>query len=566
MIIGILSPIIFIGLIVLLVIGLRSGFQGEGVQGQSVKRFFQYALLFGLIMVVANGLTGLLGRLIESPGILISDQSELARNLSFVVVGVPLYLGIAFWIRRQYLADSAEAKAFGWALYFTIASLTFLIGASLALRQVLSWPAGLADYQGYQLSQFIIWSGLWFGHWWVNSRFTPSQNSRAHYLIGSLYSLVFLAVGLVEILSGAISRVLNLGGQTLLISQKDSLADGAVTAFVGALIWFIYWLRTTLNSNRDVIWLAYLMLVGAGGGLVMAIVSLTNVFYTTLVWIVGTPSTSDASSHFKSLPINAAAALVGGAIWWYHRSVLQEAGPVLRSEVRRIYEYLMSAIGLLATAIGFSIVLVALVDAFTESERIVGSGSGNTLLAALTLLAVGGPIWWIYWSRIQKFVQLDSENEYASPTRRVYLFLLFGVGGVTAAITLLAGVFILFDDIFNGNFGEETLRRLRIPLALILSAGGVAGYHWLIYRGERSEYVEIVTTPRFVIMVGPHDSEMIREISTRSGAKIQAWSNSGEAGSDWTSDSIVAAIKSTHAENLLILNSQSGLEIVSISK
>lgn len=566
MIIGILSPIIFIGLIVLLVIGLRSGFGGDGIQGQSVRRFFQYALLFGFIMVVANGLTGLLGRLIESPGILISDQSELARNLSFVLVGVPLYVGIALWIRRQYLADPAEAKAFGWALYFTIASLTFLIGASLALRQVLSWVAGLGNYQGYPLAQFIIWSGLWFGHWWVNSRFTPVQNSRGHYLIGSFYSLVFLAVGLVEMLSGAFARLLNLDGQTLLISQKDSLVNGSVTALVGVLIWFIYWLRTTLHSNRDVIWLAYVMLAGAGGGLVMAIVSLTNVFYTTLVWIVGTPSAADASSHFKSLPIFAAAALVGGAIWWYHRTVLQDAGTVLRSEVRRIYEYLMSAIGLLATAIGFSIVLVALVDAFTDSGRMVGSGSGNTLLAAVTLLAVGGPIWWTYWSHIQKFVQLDPESEYASPTRRVYLFLLFGVGGVTAAITLLAGVFILFDDIFKGNFGEETVRRLRIPLALILSAGGVAGYHWLIYRGERDQYAEVVSTPRFVILVGPHDSNMIREISTRSGAKIQAWSNSGAATSEWNSDSIVQAIKSTQAENLLILSGEGGLEIVSISK
>ena len=194
MIIGILSPIAFIALIIILVIRLRSGFASDGNQGQSVRRFFQYALLFGLVVVVANGLTGLLARLLESSDILVTDQTELARYLSFVVVGVPLFIGIALWIRRQYLADSAEAKAFGWSLYFTLASLTFLIGFTLSLRGVLFWMAGLGDYQSYPLAQFLIWGALWFGHWWANSRLTPTENSRAQHLIGSLYGLVFLVV------------------------------------------------------------------------------------------------------------------------------------------------------------------------------------------------------------------------------------------------------------------------------------------------------------------------------------------------------------------------------------
>ena len=71
---------------------------------------------------------------------------------------------------------------------------------------------------------------------------------------------------------------------------------------------------------------------------------------------------------------------------------------------------------------------------------------------------------------------------------------------------------------------------------------------------------------RFVILVGPHDSEMISEISKKSGAKIQGWSSSAEASEAWNIDSIVAAIQSSQESSLLIMSRDSGLEILPISK
>ncbi|MBC7464295.1 MAG: hypothetical protein H7227_08555 [Actinobacteria bacterium] len=562
MIFGFLFPIVFIGLIVLGVRRLRAGPSQDGIQSASIRRFFQYSLLYGLIVVVGNGLSGLLGLWIANSDVLVSNQTELARNVSFVVVGIPMYLAIALWARRQYVADPAEAKSFGWSLYFTLATLTFLIGASLGLREVLSWASGIASYQDHQMAQFIIWGGLWGGHWWTNRRLAPPDNSRAHNILGSLYGLGFLATGLIELLSGAVARALNFGRSSLFIAQENSLVSGAVTALVGLLIWLLYWLRTTLKATRDVMWLAYVMLVGAGGGLVMAIISLSVVLYSWLVWLFGTPTSSVAPIHFNSFPVAASAAVVGGVLWWYHRTVLHEDGKTIRTEVRRVYEYLMSAIGLLASAIGVAIVLVALVDAFTESNRIAGAGSRNTLLAALTLLVVGSPIWGIYWNRIQKFVQNDPDVEHASPSRRVYLFVLFGIGGLIAAVTLLIGVFLLFDDIFKGNFGAETIRRIRVPLAMLLSTGGVAGYHWLVYRTERESYALVATRRCLVVLVGPHDSEMLRVIGEKGGVKVQAWSRSDSLNTNWTVESILQAIHENEGNDLLILSTAKGLEVI----
>jgi hypothetical protein len=566
MIFGLLFQIVFIGLIILGIRRLRAGTSGGGFRGASVRRFFQYLLLYGLIIIVAVGFSGLLARLFETSDVLVTDQTALARNVAFVLVGTPLFIGIALWTRRQYQADRHEAESFSWTLYFTLATLTLLVGASLGVRQVLSWASGQSDYQSQQLAKFVVWGCLWAAHWWINRRFTPVFGSRAHNLIGSLYGLIFLYVGLVQLLSGALERAFNLGGDSLFLPHRNAIVEGAITFLVGALIWWLYWLRSAYKSARDVMWLAFVMLIGVGGGLVTAVVSLSISLYNSLVWLFGTPGSAEASIHFRNIPTAFAAAIVGGFVWMYHRTVLHYDSKDLRTEVRRVYEYLISAIGLVASAVGLAIVLVSLIDAFTESNRLAGAGSRNTLLAAVTLLAVGGPIWWTFWSRIQKQVLQDPKGEYASPSRRVYLFVLFGIGGLTAVVTLLVGVFLMLDDLFKGNFGEESLRRIRIPIGLILSTVGVAGYHWLVYKSEREQYEELTPHRRIVLLVGPHDAQMIRDLSDKCNAKVQAWARTDATSTEWRFDELVQAISASEHPSVLVLQKGDGIEVIPLQK
>ena len=82
--------------------------------GQAVRRFFQYLLLYGLLVVVGIGLSGLLGRLLEWDVLVTGGEAELARDLAFTVVGVPVFVGVALWARRRYAADTDEARSLGW--------------------------------------------------------------------------------------------------------------------------------------------------------------------------------------------------------------------------------------------------------------------------------------------------------------------------------------------------------------------------------------------------------------------------------------------------------------------
>ena len=566
MIIDLLFPFLIITLAVLAIRKLRAGELGDGLHAESVRRFFQYFLLLGLIVIIGIGFTGLLSRVVQNSDVIVVDQTALARNVSFVVVGVPLYFVIAIWTRRKYLAGPAEVKSLGWNLYFTLASLIFLIGTVLGLRDILSWATGLKDYTGEPLAQFVVWGLFWAAHWWINAKLTPIHNSRVHYLIGSFIGLITLVTGLTQLLGGLIERFFGIGGAPLFIFASDPIVQGGVTFAVGLPVWYLYWIRITSKSSQEFLWLVYVLLVGAGGGLVMAVTAASIALYDLLVWFLGNPTAQQASEHFRGLPNAAGAACAGLVTWWYHRTILLQSGKSVRNEVRRIYDYLMAGIGLIASTVGFAIVLMALVEALTESSRISGNNSENTLLAAATLLLVGGPVWWIYWDRIQKYVESEPDAELASSTRRIYLFLLFGIGGLTAVITLLVGVFFLFDDIFKGNFGEETLRRMRSPFGLLISAGAVAGYHWLIYRAERDQLVSNISFPQFILLVGPRYPDMAREIAALLSAKVQSWDLVNKVEGDWSAKAVAKALIGCGDESVIVLSTANGPKVISVER
>lgn len=561
---GLSIPIATIALIIFGIRKLRSGDVHGALQGHSVRRFFQYLLLYGLIVVSALGLSGLLGRVLERSTLVVADKTDLARNLSFVVVGIPLYVVLAFWTRRRFTEDASEAKSFGWGFYVTMTSVTSLAVGMFALHDMVGWAVRVEDFRAPALSRLIVWGAVWGLHWWVQVRSTPVESSRAHHLLGSLIALGTVVIGVDQLISGAIQRFWNFGGDEIFLSHGNSILQGATTLIVGAPIWYLYWIRNYSKATRDPLWFTYVLLAGVGGGLLVAVVSASTVLYNVLVWFIGDAGTTEAATHFHDVPTAFGAVCVGVITWWYHHAILEEDRKAMRTEVQRVYEYLMAGIGLLAAAGGLAMILVALVEALTSSSVISGSGATNALLAALTLLLVGTPVWWIFWRRITTAVRLSSEAEHASPTRRIYLFILFGLGGIVAVVTLLVGVFSIFDDIFKGSFGQETIRRIRFAFSILITTGAIAGYHWLIYRSEREFMLAGVRGPGLVILVGPKDAELVRTVSKVTGGRVQSWTRKDDKVGSWSEDKVVQALEQSKDEAILLVAEPKGMQVIPI--
>jgi hypothetical protein len=562
----VLIPLLLVGVVIYAARRLFGRGAGGG-DGRGVRHFFQYLLLYGLMIVAAIGLSGLLARLLEGSALVREDGPALARALTFTLIGGPLYALVGVWSRRQLREDREEARSLGWGIYSALAPLTALVVTMFALYDVLAWAVRAERYDAGALARLIVWGALWVGHWLIGRRFSTRQQSQIHLALGSVLGLGTASSGLIWLLAVAVETLL--GDEAgLVVGSTNDLGRATATLITGASVWVVYWWATFARSERTPLWFGYVLPIGVGGGLITAISAGATVLYDLLVWFLGRPTSVDASRHFSDTPTLAATVVVGGLVWWYHREVLDEAEAADRSEARRVYEYLMAAVGLLAAAGGIATVLVAVIEALTGSGGIeVGTSAINTLLAAVTLLVVGAPLWWIFWQRIQRADGAERAEEVTSPTRRVYLFLLFGLGGVAAVIALLVGVFIAIEDMLEGRFGSETLRSMRFALGLLATTGAIAAYHWAVYRQDRELVPDQERVgPRHVLLIGDADDEIVRTLARATGARVELWPRTDGVAGPWPLEELVATLGVSQLTEVAVISGSDGLHFVGIER
>jgi Domain of unknown function (DUF5671) len=572
MFIGLISLIVTTVLPVVLVVwavrqfGNRTG--SQGIDSRSVRRFFHYLLLYGLMIVAAVGLSDLLGLLFQEPALAGDDRSALARALTFSVFGTPMFVLLAAWSRRRLQQDRDEVHSLGWAFYATVAPLTALVVAMTGLHSVVSTALASQRLDWSALSQLVVWSGVWLVHWTVANRMLDADRRQGQLVLGSLIGLGTTLAGLVWLLGASLDALLVDEGRTLLVGQQHPLAQAAATVVVGVPVWVVYWLWNLSRARRTTLWFGYVLPVGVGGSLVLSVVGSSIALYRLLVWLLGQPSSTEAAQHFQGTPTAGACVVVGSVSWWYHRQVLAGATPE-RTEVTRVYEYLMAGIALVAAAVGLTMVVVAFVESLVPAAAVeVGTSVVNSLLSGVTLLIVGGPLWWVFWSRIGAATRDDGLEELGSPTRRTYLFVLFGLGGVAAVVSVLVAAFLGIQDALQGGFDAQVVREMRIPLAILLATGAISGYHWAVYRDDRSRLpaAEPRRGPRYVLLVGAPDGIVGGAVERLTGARVDLWVRTDGLAGPWAVDDVVAAVNQSGTDAVAVVAGPAGIETIGITR
>lgn len=572
MIIGVISALLFtVGPIVLIVLLVRHAGSRQGARaadGRSVRRFFQYLLLYGLMIVAAVGVSDLVIRLFEEPALVGDDGAALARTLTFTVFGIPMFVATAAWSRRRLRADPEEARSLGWSAYSTVAPLTALVIAMAALYEVLAAALQADAPEAGPAVRLVVWTGVWLAHWILGNRLLEAGRRQGHLVIGSLIGLGTGLAGLVWLLGAAVEVLLVGPRDPVLVGGGNELAQAGAMLLVGAPVWVVYWQRGLARADRTPLWFGYVLPLAVGGSLTMAVVGASLALYESLVWFVGAPAQPDAVEHFDGTTTAVAALVVGAVSWWYHRQVLTGVSRT-RTEITRVYEYLMAGISLLAAAAGVATVIVGAVEAATPAATVeIGTSVANTLLAAVTLLLVGGPLWWLFWARIGRAVRQDQAAELASRTRRTYLFLLFGAGGLVAVIAVLVAAFVGIQGVLDGRLGAETLRDMRVPVAILLATGAISGYHWVVFREDRAHAPapEPPRGPRYVLLVGPADGALAEAVARRTGARVDLWVRDDGGAPPWAVEDVMAAVGGTPSEAVAVLAGPTGLDAFPIHR
>jgi cytochrome bd-type quinol oxidase subunit 2 len=561
--------LIMIALVVAIVRKVSSRSKSLDSNAQPVRLFFQYSLVFGIFIIVTVGIAGLLGRVLDTSNIVNSDQSSLASNLAFVIVGGPLLAGLSIWLRNSLRENPSEGHGFVPTFFATLAAiislLVFLTSIIAVIHNVMNNDPAL----GSSIARSIVWGTAWIIVLKISNSVIPKNDFRIQYFVGSFITALAALIGLVQVLTGIYASILSqpifLGTQqTELVPADSPIIVGLGTLLIAGGLWVYYWIKNANTIKTDSLWLGYVLIAGVGATLVTAIVSLSVSLYQVLVWNLGEPSTQKIADHFAGIPQSAAVASAGLLFWWYHRSLMPIQS--IRTDIQRTYEYLMSAISLIASAIGMSIVIVAIIEALTEQNRLSGPGAINTLIGAATVIIVAGPVWWRFWSRIQRIAKTEPESEHGSPVRRTYLFLLFGVGGITAIISLITIVFQLFDGILSSNLGANTFSDMRFAIGILISTGIVAGYHWEIYRHEKDVEVSFAATVTNVLLVGPMNPDLIHDLKAATNAKVSFLQRTDADDLVWPTERVIELVAQSKDRDLLILLEATGVKVVPVNR
>lgn len=540
---------LFIGAIGFIIVAARR-MQGHRLTGPMFRRAFQYVLLYILVILVSNGAADLLARAVGAPPAF-DDAFVLAQAVTAVVIGLPTTILLTWWIVRNQRADPAERESLLYQAYLTAAALTGMIMTAGQLAQILTTALGRQSFDGNAIGHFVSWLLVWAIHWQLIRRTLTGTEAIAHLLLGSTVGLVLGATGLANLLATALDM---LTGQQIIVGTYVPLGAAAGLVIAGGLVWVIYWLGGGHQATRGTAWHTYVLLLGVGGGLITALVGAQSLAWRALVTALGDP---EVFVNWFDWHEAIGALVVGIMIWWYHRGLLNWH---VLTPVRRIYQYIVAGIGVIAAAAGAGLVVVALIDALTPASLF--QDPINSLLGGITLLLVSAPVWWTHWRHVQRAAVQHPEIELTAVVRRIYLIVLVGAAAVVVVIALIAAVADLIADGMQGRLGLASLYAVRTEIGYLTAGIVIITYHVAVLRQDahHTPPPTPVTSPAgTVYLVGPLNPGLVATIRTTYQRPVHFLaSNTGET---WHADAVLAQLDE-HAESgdLLIIAREHGVE------
>ena len=540
---------------------------------RTVRRLITYALLFALVVTTAVGLGGLLGRLLVAGTELASDDvAGLARSLAFALIGGPL-AALLWWAVWRRLDDPEERSAIGWGLYVTGAYvLALLIASTNVLNTISSLIGGQGPEWRLSLATGLVWAAVWAWHRWMwrHPRKSPTDLADVPTVLGSVLGLVLGVGGAVSALSTLLDAALR-GAATEVSVGKPwwvSALQSLAWAVGGTAIWWWHWKHDGGRRLRTGLADVALITVGVLGAGVLTLGGAGVALFVVLRLLFD--RTEPLELLLEPLAPAVSAAAIGCLVWVYHRNIARGRSEATLQGGRLV----TSGVALVAAASGIG-VIVNSVLAMTATP-LAGTGARTLLLAGISSLLVGGPVWWLAWRPLEPAAATGAGLN----ARRIYLVVVFGLSAVVAVVTLLVIGFRMFEFFLGDVSGGSLVDRIRAPLGLLVATGLVFGYHFAVWRQDRAVLaaagpVRPRTIGHVILVAGSDPAPLRRVIDEVTGAGVTVWRRAdggaaditgaaGVAGGDVAGDAgaqenqLAAALEGVAAARVLVVADQHG--------
>jgi hypothetical protein len=562
---------IFIGLVVVIaaiVVGVylyrkrqdKGDFQSEphsniGEGGMSTTRqVWFYLVIIITLAIFAVGVGQLLtlifdvtikGSYLTQVGVANFNKQQLSLGLAMILIGGPLWF--FFWrsVQRRVKGNQEEIGAAIRKFFLNFILVETAIMGITAASSFLKWlmaGARVAEFSSSVLAVMIVGGIVWFYHWRISeSEGHPSPVARTlrrwYVYILSGFGLVWLSVGLVLLVNTVVINLPVWGNILVREHFWDNATQMSVAQLLlGGVTWYYHWFRMARNDFDSTLRQVYFYLLTISGGAIAALAASTIILYQFFIWVFGGVNIS-VSPHFQFLGWAVPTALVGLAIWGYHRRLVQEEANRVqekRQSAQRVYFYLMSFLGLGTLVAGLSWLFGILIDLIINAagtSLIVATGWWqNQLALCLALLIIGAPLWVYFWNGILKRVQAGGIEEWRALSRRIFLYVTVGASIIILAADLVNIIYQLLSSILQGNFGVDVLRNSKWSLQTLIVAAPLIWYHWRILRTEQRRGAETAVVQRNVtLLVDDRKGELASQLESKLGFKIHLLFHAGQA-------------------------------------
>jgi hypothetical protein len=476
-----------------------------------IRRLYLYAVTFVSLLVVLWGVIGLLRSVFA--GAEIGGVSRLAGALSLILVGVPVFL--IHWTLAQRLAlkDAEERSARLRAIFLYGSLLALLVPAvqnflallDRAFLVALGQPAFRAMVGGGQsLSDNLVaiflnvavaayfytvlradWRAAPLGDGYPDTR-------RLYRYLWMLYGLAMLVFGVQQVVGYLLESWQSAG-----VGMQQLLANGLALLVIGVLLWVFAWGRiqrsliepAEAQSLLRLVVLYILTFIGMGVTLVSAgfgLDALLRLVFADISQVI-----SGLAGLLGEFSMSLSLAIPFGFLWVYFGRILAAEMNALpdeprRAELKRLYDYILSLAGLVATFVGLQMLIAFLLDVLLSQQVVWGSALRRNLAAALSTLVIGLPLWILAWRPTLREAAAEGEagdRARRSMVRKGYLFLVL----FASVLGIMFSAGVLLFQLLSAALGEppqDLLLTSARMLALVLLFALALAYHWGALRGD----------------------------------------------------------------------------------
>ncbi len=518
---------------------------------KSIRRLYFYLVAFISIEVVLWGLVSLLRSMVDD--VISGSADTLAQALALILVGVPIFLIHWLWAQRASARDEEEKTASIRAVFLYAILLATLIPVA---QNILSFiDRSLIQATGLDVARSftpfreqtladnliaILMNGIVAAYFWnvLRGEWATLTDQENFSDVRRLYRYIWMLYGLLMTVFGAqqILRFLfYVPGDVLGQLGREVVVNGIALLVVGTPVWVYSW-RVIQDSLADpsemgsVLRLGILYLLSLAG-VITVITTAWMVVNTTLNTMFGQSTSFSGFISEVGGPISIGVPL--GLIWayyghWLNRHIEAVNDKVRQAGMKRLYNYILAFIGLVVAFVGVTTLFNFLIDVVTDFGVAFSDTVRESLVASLSSLLVGLPLWLVMWRPMQAEALVQGEmGDHArrSVLRKAYLYIvLFAsvIGGMATAVGL---VYQLIRTVLGVGVYDFLNTVLNLTQLLFLF-GVVLAYHLNVLRRDGASTADSLEEKQseysvLVIDSGTGFIDSIKAALAKLGSKVQ---------------------------------------------